>query len=187
MAQYRSPAPLNFEDPRWNDWKAQFMTFRLVTELDKKNKAVQIASLKYCMGTEAEEIYKTFNLTEAEENCFDTVLSKFDNYFKPQVNVIRMRRIFQRRIQMTNETEETYYRALYKPAEECEFGALKKERIRDQFISGILDESLAVKLEHLYMGKKEDFTLDLVIEYTRTYCDIKMGREQEKKLKKRTH
>ena len=47
-----------------------------------------------------------------------------------------------------------------------------------------MDKSLAVKLEHLYMSKKVDFTLDLVIEYTRTYCDIKMGREQEKELKR---
>ena len=31
---------------------------------------------------------------------------------------------------------------------------------------------------------KEHYTLDLVIEYTRTYCDIKMGREQEKELKR---
>ena len=113
------------------------------------------------MGTEAEEIYKTFNLTEAEENCFDTVLSKFDNYFKPQVNVIRMRRIFQRRIQMTNETEETYYRALYKAAEECEFGALKKERIRDQsvYVCVVANASKCVPIEYstlvfLFRGRK---------------------------------
>lgn len=181
MAQYRSPTPLNFEEPKWDAWRSQFMTFRLVTKLNEENEKVQIASLKYCMGMEAEEIERTFNLTEEERNVFNTVLTKFDEYFKPKVNVIRMRRIFQRRTQQANENEESYFRALYNAAQDCEFGCLKKERIRDQFISGILDETLAEKLEHLYMSKREDFTLDLVIEYTRTYCDIKIGRKQEKK------
>ena len=60
------------------------MTFRLVTELHKKDEEVQVASLRYCMGPEADDIFKTFGLSE-----------KFDEYFKPKVNIIRMRRIFQ--------------------------------------------------------------------------------------------
>ena len=71
---------------------------------------------------------------------------------------------------------------MYTASEDCEFGALKRERIRDQFIAGLRDERLAEKLEHLYMSNSGDFTLDSVLEYTRTYCDIKVGRQvrQEK-------
>ena len=91
-----------------------------------------------------------------------------------------MRRIFQRRLQQSSENEECYLRALYTASEDCEFGALKPERIRDQFIAGLRDERLAEKLGHLYMSNSGDFTLDNVIEYTRTYCDINVGRQQEK-------
>lgn len=99
------------------------------------------------------------------------------------MNVIRLRRIFQRRIQISTENEEAYIRALYNAAQDCDFGVLKKERIRDQFISGILDDKLAEKLEHAYMNNRDNFTLDFVIEYVRNYCDVKEGRKIEKAFK----
>jgi hypothetical protein len=68
-------------------------------------------------------------------------------------------------------------------AEDCEFGATKKERIRDQFVAGIADEKLAEKLEHLYLNNRDRYTLDLVMEYTRSYCDVKGGRRAEKENK----
>ena len=46
-------------------------------------------------------------------------------------------------MQETNESEEAYLRALYVAASDCELGALKTERIRDQFIAGIAEERLA--------------------------------------------
>ena len=125
------------------------MTFRLVTKLHQEAQDVQVASLKYCMGPEAEEIAKTFGLSEEDSKKFDIVLKKFDEYFKPKINVIRMRRIFQRRLQQADENEESYLRALYTAADDCDFGTVKKECIRDQFICGLQDERLAEKLEHL--------------------------------------
>ena len=66
---------------------------------------------------------KTFNLTDGPRNNFEFVLKKLAEYFKPKVNVIRMRRIFQRRLQQPSENEECYLRALYTASEDCEFGA----------------------------------------------------------------
>ena len=156
------------------------MTFRLVTKLHEESEEIQVASLKYCMGAEAEDVLKTFGLSNEDEKKFEVVIKKFDEYFKPKVNVIRLRRIFQRRTQEHGETEEVYLRALFVAAEDCDFGELKKERIRDQFIAGILDERLAEKLEHLYLANRDKFTLELVTEFTRSYCDIREGRRQEK-------
>ena len=143
---------MNFDEPKWDTWKSQFMTFRLVTKLHNEENVVQIASLKYCMGGEAEAIMKTFNLTDGQRNNFE----------------------------QPSEKKECYLRTLYTASEDCEFGALKRERIRNQFIAGLRDERLAEKLEHLYMSNSGDFTLDRVIENTRTYCNIKVGRQQEK-------
>lgn len=79
------------------------MTFRLVTKLHKETGEIQVASLKYCMGAESEDVFKTFGLSGEQEKDFDAVIKKFDDYFKPKVNVIRLRRIFQRRIQELHE------------------------------------------------------------------------------------
>lgn len=180
MAQYRSPQPLNFMELKWDTWRSTFMTFRLVTKLHKETGEIQVASLKYCMGAESEDVFKTFGLNGEQEKDFDAVIKKFDDYFKPKVNVIRLRRIFQRRIQELHENEETYLRALYVSARDCEFGDLMRERIRDQFIAGIRDEKLAEKLEHSYLCNRERFTLEFVTEYTRSYCDVVEGRRMEK-------
>ena len=99
------------------------------------------------MGIESEEIIKTFNVSEEDAKCYNTIMKHFDNYFKPKKNIIRLRRIFSRRLQEEQE----------------------KERIRDQFVAGIRDEELAEKLELMYLHNSNNFTLETVLEYSRTY------------------
>ena len=77
MAQYRSPTPMNFDEPKWNTWRYQFMTFRLVTKLHNEENKEQVVSLKYCMGREAEEITKTFNMTNTFLLYFILLTSSF--------------------------------------------------------------------------------------------------------------
>ena len=81
MAQYRTPQPLNFMEPNWDRFIAQFEMFRLLTELDKKDQQIQVASLKYCLGPEAEDVWKTFNLLEADAKKYDDVVKKFDLFY----------------------------------------------------------------------------------------------------------
>ena len=166
MAQYRPPPPLNFQEPNWERFISQYETFRLLTELDKKPGKIQVASLKYCMGPESEDVLKTFNLNDEDVNKYEEVLKKFTDYFSPRKNVLRLRRQFYRRTQQSTEDTEAYLRALYVAAEYCSFHD-KKESIRDQFVSGILDEELAEKIEMLYYNKLGKLSLDDVVEYSR--------------------
>ena len=133
MAQYRPPQPLNFVEPNWDRFISQFQMFRLLTELDKKSEPIQIASLKYCMGPEAEDVFKTFNLSEADAGKYELVVDKYKGYFSPRKNVLRLRRLFYKRTQQSHEDTETYLRALFTMSEYCDF-ANKKESIRDQFV-----------------------------------------------------
>ena len=178
MAQYRTPQPLNFTEPNWDRFIAQFEMFRLLTELDKKDQQIQVASLEYCMGPETEDVWKTFNLSEADAKKYD-VVKKFETYFSPRKNVLRLRRLFYRRTQQSSESIEVYLRALLTLSEYCEF-VDRKESIRDQFVLGILNEDLAEKIELLYYSKDGKLTLDDVVEYSRTYNDVHDGRKQEK-------
>ena len=54
-----------------------------------------MSSLLHAMGDEPETILKTFALTDLEQNDFDTVMSKFDTYFRPKVNYLEYRVLFQ--------------------------------------------------------------------------------------------
>ena len=108
MAQYKPPNPLNFAEPNWPKWKSQYETFRLLTDLLDKAGIIQVASLKYCMGPEAEEIAKTFNLSEDEAKKYQMVIAKFDSHFTPQKNVLRLRQTFYRRVQQSQEDTEFF-------------------------------------------------------------------------------
>ena len=74
-------------------------------------------------------------------------------------------------------------KALFAASEYCDF-ANRKESIRDQFVSGILNEDLAEKIELLYYSKEGNLSLDDVVEYSRTYNDVHEGRKLEKEQTK---
>ncbi len=68
---------------------------------------VQVCTLLYSLGKEAEHIISTFvYVTEADENKYDIVLKKLDNYFVPEVNVIHERARFHQHIQKQGESME---------------------------------------------------------------------------------
>ena len=92
MAQYHPPQQLNFVKPNLDRFISQFKIFRLLTELDKKPSPIQVASLKYCMGPEAEDVFKTFNLSEEDANKYDVVVDKYNNYLSLQKNILHLRR-----------------------------------------------------------------------------------------------
>ena len=89
-----------------------------------------MSSLLYAIGDESETIFKTFALTDVEQNDFDTAMSKFDTYFRPKVNCLEYRVLFQNRVQKYGVPIEQFIRALYEIAENCNYGENKHENIR---------------------------------------------------------
>ena len=79
---------------------------------------------------------------------YDSVMSKFGNYFKVWRNVILERSKFNQHNQVIGESVEQYITALYTLIETCEYGNLTEELLGDQLVVGICDFSL---LEHLQM------------------------------------
>ena len=87
------------------------------------------------------------NITDEERKLYDTVMSKFDAFFKVRRNVIYERARFNRRNQREGETAEQYIMELYALAEYCEYGDLKDEMIRDRLVVGIRDAALSQQLQ----------------------------------------
>lgn len=90
MAKFNPPANFSFDKPaEWPNWKQRFVRFKTPTKLSNEDGVVQVSSLIYAMGSEAENVFRSFTFGENEdENDFDVVLAKFDEYFVPCRNVI---------------------------------------------------------------------------------------------------
>ena len=71
------PEPFNFQCPNdWTKWKRHFDHYLAVSGLQGKNEELQISSLIYCMGDEAEDILATFELTDEDAKKYETVATK---------------------------------------------------------------------------------------------------------------
>ena len=91
MAQLRlePPEPFNFRAPDdWPRWKRRFEHFRIASGLQGRNQVQQVSTLLYCLGEEAEGVLTSTNVTADERKVYDTVIGKFDTFFKVRRKVI---------------------------------------------------------------------------------------------------
>ena len=91
------------------------------TSLAEKDKAIQINSLIYCMGSETDDILDSLTLTSDKKNVYASVAHKLKEYFIPKRNVILERVQFNQRVQLEGETVDSFVTSLHKLAENCAF------------------------------------------------------------------
>ena len=150
MAQLhlRPPDPFNFRNPDdWPRWKRRFEQYRVAAGLTADSAAKQINTLLYCLGEEAEAVLDSTNASADEKKVYDTVIGKFDGFFQIRRNVIFERARFNRRAQQEGETAEHYIMAPYELVENCDYGNLKSEMLRDRLVVGIRDSTMSEKLQ----------------------------------------
>lgn len=156
MSKFQPPAEFDFCSPnKWEDWRDRFLRYRLATKLNKEAGEIQVSSLIYSMGIDAENILRSSGLTNEQAKSFDTVLQKFNDHFIPKKNVIHERAKFHQRKQKSGESAEQFIRGLYEIAENCDFGVNKNDQIRDAIVIGISDRELSEKMQ-----LKDDLTLE---------------------------
>lgn len=175
MAKFGPPEPFDFSQPaEWPTWRQRFSRFRVASKLDKESSEVQVNSLLYSMGRDAEPIYGSFVFPAATEAMphpeyeFNLVMQKFDEHFVPKRNVIHDRACFHKRNQRAGETVEAFVQSLYELAQHCEFGAGKDEQIRDRIVIGIMDKDVSQKLQ-----LEADLTLERAIQLARQSEQVK--------------
>ena len=150
MAQLRlePPAPFNFRTPDdWPRWKRRFEQFRVASGLVNDDAVKQVNTLLYCVGEEAEAVLTSTNVTEEERKVYDTVVEKFDAFFRVRRNVIFERARFNRRSQLAGESAEQFIMELYTLAKNCNYGDMTDEMIRDRLVVGIQDAALSQQLQ----------------------------------------
>ena len=86
---------LMFSKPdEWPKWFQRFQRFRIACELMEKEESIQVNTLIYVMGNEAEDIFKSFQLSANNAKKFKTVLDKFSEHFVKRRKIIFKRAKF---------------------------------------------------------------------------------------------
>lgn len=179
MAKFTPPGVFDFSSPAsWPDYVARFRRYRIASKLDKEGGEVQVCTLIYCMGAQAEKILDSFNLSAEDAKKFDVVIERLNAYFQPKVNLIHERAQFHMRSQKPDESMETYIRALYECSEHCKFGN-REEAIRDRLVLGVRDQTLSEKLQ-----LTEDLTLDKAQEIARQFETVKLQLSEQRHAQK---
>ena len=96
--QLKPPMPFDFTKPEeWTRWKRRFEQFRIASRL----------------AEEAGDILSTTEITDEQRKKYESVMEKYDGFFKVRRNVIFERAQFNRRYQWAGETAEQYITVLY--------------------------------------------------------------------------
>ena len=150
MTSFRIQLPEKFDISRqeeWPKWSRRFERFRQASGLLKEEEESQINMLIYAMGDQADDILNSFKLSTTQLKQYHTVKTKFDEHFVVRRNVIFERAKFNQRRQEEGETVDTFITALHALAQNCNFGTLTEEMIRDRIVVGLLDAKLSEKLQ----------------------------------------
>ena len=132
------PGNFNFIEPdSWPKWKVRFTQFRLASGLSTATATRQVSTLLYCLGEEGVSVLSSTDITAGERESYETVMNKLDTYFKVRKNVIYERARFNLRNQQDGESAEHYIMEVHRLVENCDYGTLKDELIRDRLVVGI--------------------------------------------------
>lgn len=142
------PERFDFRHPEsWKRWIVRWERYRVISGLHKQDADTQINTFLYAMGSEAEDILVSLQLSDEEAKDYDKLKSSFEKHFIPRRNVIFERARFNQRSQMEHEAIEEFVTDLHRLAASCDFGSLKDELIRDRLVVGLRDKNLSEKLQ----------------------------------------
>ncbi|XP_033126807.1 uncharacterized protein LOC117124619 [Anneissia japonica] len=150
MNQIPPPEPMNCEkddlENNWQFFRESFEDYRKVTQLDKKDESVQVATLKSVMGKQCKHILKQLRLSEADMANHTAILDKLQEHFSPCRNVLYDRYLFHDSKQEERETIEQYVIRVRQLAKKCKYGEVESEMIRDRLVLGAKDKAARTRL-----------------------------------------
>ena len=96
------------------------------------------------MGETDEDVLTLTDISEDDRKKFDSVITKFDSFFKVRKNVIIECACFNYCSQEDSELAEEFITSLYQHVENCEYGALQDQMIRDCIVVRTRHQALYV-------------------------------------------
>ena len=114
------PEPLSINDNITENWKifeSRWSNYCIGVEINKKSDAVQVAVFLNLIGSEAEELINSLDLSAEKQSSVAALILSIDEYVKPKTNTVFCRYQFFTRDQKEGEYFETFLLALKKLAE----------------------------------------------------------------------
>ena len=107
----------------------------------------QLAVLLHTAGEEAYEVYSQFEYdNDGDENNYEIVLQKFEDYCNPRRNVLYEWFVFWNLKQLEGENIDSFVKRLKTQASVCEFGDLKERMLLFRVVFGLADNKLKERL-----------------------------------------
>ena len=142
-------------------WFRRFERYRIASGLEHKPDIEQVGTLLYAMGECADYILKTLNIDE-EKASYEEVKTALNENYEIRRNVLVERAKFNKRVQKPGEPVDSFIQDLYRLADDCEYGLLKNELIRDKIIVRVLDDAFSDRLQ-----SKLKLTLEEAVQISR--------------------
>ena len=81
-----TPDPFSFHIADWENWIRRFERFRVVSGLVKQEEDLQVQTLLYLMGPQADVIVDSLKLRSDDLKSYAAVKSKLNSHFLPKIN-----------------------------------------------------------------------------------------------------
>ncbi|PIK34864.1 GagPol [Apostichopus japonicus] len=152
MSTITVPLPQNLDlrgnlKKNWEKFRLLWDSYVTLTELDKKDEKIQVATFVTCIGPEALEIHNNLPYENAVDRTkIAKIMSLWEAYCIGQTNVIFERYKFNNCTQEPNELFDEFVVKLRISASSCEYGTLKDQMIRDRIVCGIASRNTQKKL-----------------------------------------
>lgn len=131
---------------KWKNWLQRYEWYSVAMELDKKSPAQQVAQFMLAIGPDTTEIFNSFALTNEEKNEVSIIKSKFAAIFDPKISVTFERFSFNKITQLEGEPFDDFFNKIKNQAQNCEFGILRDDLLRDKIIIGLSSDVVREKL-----------------------------------------
>ena len=147
----------------WRRFKQQFKIYEIASGLARKDGKVRAMTLLHVAGSEALEVYNTFQWDEDEDNTkVEKIMEKFERYCNPRKNLTFERHSFFSRNQLEGESIDAYVTDLRNKASRCEFAELKDGLIRDRIVCGVNSDTVRARLL-----RESELSLEMCIDICR--------------------
>ncbi|XP_072143386.1 uncharacterized protein [Dermacentor andersoni] len=146
---FQPPAPFDFANPpTWATWLSRYEDYAVVSGLTKASEDTLVRSLLYCMGPEARPLLETFSLDAQSLPSYQAVATRFTEHFVHPANELYESSRFHRRVQLPDESVDTYYAELRRMVKRCNYpsAAVEERLVRDRFVVGLRDSRLSDQL-----------------------------------------
>ena len=147
---FRPPEPLKLSGSsaagNWERFHEQWLNYAIAMDLEDASEDKNAAVLLTCIGTEAYDVFRTFELSDADRKKVDKIVEAFQSYCVGSVNVTYERYLFNKRMQESSERFDNFLGDLRRLAKNCDFGSVGDSMLRARIVVGIRDDSPRQKL-----------------------------------------